>query len=76
MVIDEKTNELFEGLVDSIYELKKQDKSTLHLEQEIENKINEIYSLSETEIALITLPENADGKGLLDIIPRSALVNP
>jgi adenine-specific DNA-methyltransferase len=73
--VDEQTNQIFEVWIETIIELKLQGKSTKHIEREIERKLAEIYSLSETERTLIDSSESTDGKTFPDTIALSEFVN-
>ena len=74
-IVDESTDKLFERLLESVVELKKQKKSTLEMEKQIELKLAQVYSLSEDEIRLIELSESAGDVMLPAITDRSEAVN-
>ncbi|MGF6849023.1 hypothetical protein QFZ51_004258 [Chitinophaga sp. W3I9] len=61
--IDAEMNVIFEQLVAQIQLLKSENKETQTIEQEMEKILTEIYSLSETDRALIDLRENS-GKSI------------
>jgi len=65
--IDDEMNIRFEGLVDSVRELKNEQRSSIHLELEIENLLAEIYSLSTEEIGLINFSEPLNTPSLASI---------
>ncbi len=73
--VDAKTDLIFEKLVSDIENLKKLGKPTLDLEQEIETRLAEIYSLSTSEIALVGSKESLASPVEESIIERSSLVN-
>ena len=73
--IDEQSNQMFDAWIETIVKLKSQGKSTKHIEQEIEVKLGEIYSLSETEMRLIDSSETTNGKTFPDTIALSEFVN-
>lgn len=72
--VNKATNQEFEILLEKIVALKKEAKPTVHIEQEIEKKLAQIYSLTEGEITLI---EMSDGGAAVfpNTIERSELVN-
>jgi len=73
--VDESTNSAFEKLIDGIVELKKQGKSTLPLEKEIDIKLAKIYLLSDSEIKLFNSTEAPNGTVSPDITAISESVN-
>jgi len=74
-MVDESTDQMFEVLLETIVELKKQKKSTLEIENQIELKLSQIYSLSEDEIRLIELSESAEDVAIPAIMDRSEAVS-
>lgn len=74
-LVDESTDRMFEGLLETIVELKKQNQPTLEIENLIEFKLAQIYSLSEEEIALIKLSESTGDIVVPAIIDRSEVVS-
>ena len=51
--VDEATEMIFGGLVEQIQSLKQTGKPTAKLEAEVEQRLAELYSLTETEQAII-----------------------
>ncbi|MDI1254547.1 MAG: Eco57I restriction-modification methylase domain-containing protein [Flavobacterium sp.] len=73
--VDESTNIIFEALLEKLVELKEQGKSIEEIENEIEQKLAKIYSLSEEEVKLIESSEGADKLVSPAISERSAVVS-
>jgi adenine-specific DNA-methyltransferase len=71
VTVNEDINETFEFLVDKIQELKKNGKQTYEIEQEIEIKLAQIYSLSTDDITLVESSAKAVDVDIDRIIERS-----
>lgn len=74
-MVDQKTNKMFTSLVDKIEEFKRDGKQTHSLEQEIEDKLAGLYSLSANDIALLGASVNPSERVDERITERSALVS-
>jgi len=74
--VDEPMNDIFERTIETIVKLKKEGKSTLLLENEIDTKLAEIYSLTAEEIELISSAEGVKVKGSPVTRDLSDLVSP
>ena len=74
-MVDIHTNYIFEQFVERIVELKKDGQPTLQLENEIDTKLAEIYSLSTEEMGIISSSESAKVKGIPATKDLSELVS-
>ena len=73
--VNKATDQEFEILLEKIIASKKEAKPTAHIEQELEKKLAQIYSLTEGEITLIELSESGVTRDFPNTIERSELVN-
>jgi len=58
--VNEQTNHLFDSWVESLEEKRRSGQFLNHIENEIDLKIAEIYSLNEDELRLINSSENIE----------------
>ncbi len=73
--VDSKTSERFENLVQKIYDLKTEHKSTTFFENEIETMLADIYSLTSNDISLLETVVNGVPSREESKIRRSVLVS-
>lgn len=73
--ISEQDNEVFETLVDNIQQMKKNGENTFVLENEIEQRLAQIYALTDDDILLIASSENRTAPVVPSISERSSAVS-
>ena len=71
--VDEITSDLFDLWVKTLVKQKKDGQLSTHIQQEIDLKLTEIYSLTEDDVRLINRSENSDDETNPSIIALSEL---
>lgn len=73
--VDDETNRIFDRLVEMQANNQREQKNTPQIQDEIERRLTEIYSLTTNEIDLVYASESAIPPNELLITTRSELVS-